>query len=604
VTSADRRLEASPPAEFARRLVVHEASFGPIFANVRHRRRTRPATFVPAVGPFARISHVLLTTAWVVSFVVFWGWWLEPVHRTDWAGLVLNSVLLMYLTATPVYFFLAVLRLRRVNPAMPLPRLRVAFVVTRAPSEEWAMVRRTLTAMLTQQFPAPYDVWLCDEAPDEQIAEWCRANGVYLSCRRGIDEYHRATWPRRTRCKEGNLAYFYDRWGYRDYDVVAQLDCDHVPSPGYLAAMVRPFADPGVGYVAAPSVCDANAAGSWSARGRLHREATWHGAIQLGHNEGLAPVCIGSHYAVRTRALREIGGLGPELAEDFSTTFLLCSAGWQGAFAIDAEAHGDGPLSFPDMLTQEYQWSRSLTTLLYDLLPHHLYRMPRGLRLRFVYSVSYYPLLALTTASGLALPPLAVATGLPWMNVNYFDFLAHMACLATWPLLLTLLLRHQGLLRPKSTPLLSWETALFVLTRWPYVGLGVLSATLNRARSTSVTFKVTPKGQHGLRPLPLRLTMPYLVITLAMSITARLGELHTTKAGYVFLCIFGSACYAVAATAVPALHIAEAARAARVHWFRALATARLALLAGVASVVPLALAVAEFPGYATRVFAW
>jgi cellulose synthase (UDP-forming) len=116
--------------------------------------------------------------------------------------------------------------------------------------------------------------------------------------------------------------------------VVSQLDCDHVPSPTYLSEMVRPFSDPAVGYVAAPSVCDANAGSSWAARGRLHREATFHGAFQLGHSGGWAPACIGSHYAVRTRALRDIGGIGPELAEDFSTSFLFNAAGWQGAFAI------------------------------------------------------------------------------------------------------------------------------------------------------------------------------------------------------------------------------------------------------------------------------
>jgi cellulose synthase/poly-beta-1,6-N-acetylglucosamine synthase-like glycosyltransferase len=90
-----------------------------------------------------------------------------------------------------------------------------------------------------------------------------------VASRRGVPHYHRPHWPRRTRCKEGNLSWFYDNWGYADYDVVAQLDCDHVPGPTYLAEMVRPFADPAIGYVAAPSICDRNAASSWAARGRL-----------------------------------------------------------------------------------------------------------------------------------------------------------------------------------------------------------------------------------------------------------------------------------------------------------------------------------------------
>lgn len=319
----------------------------------------------------------MIAIGWAASFVWFWSWWLQPEHRAGLVGLIVNSALLLYLTALPAYFFITALRLRRVNPALPIPSVAVAFAVTRAPSEPWATARRTLEAMLDQDFPHPYDVWLCEEKPTPESEQWCREHHVRMSSRLGVTSYHRADWPRRTRCKEGNFAYFYDHWGYDGYEVVAQLDCDHVPAATYLAEMVRPFADPAIGYVAAPSMCDANDGASWAARGRVHREAVWHGAVQLGHTEGLAPMCIGSHYAVRTRALRDIGGLGPELAEDFSTTYLLNSAGWHGAFAIDAEAHGDGPLTFADMVTQEYQWSRSLTTMLLGLLPHHLRRLRR-----------------------------------------------------------------------------------------------------------------------------------------------------------------------------------------------------------------------------------
>src|SRR2546423_6367811 len=132
-------------------------------------------------------------------------------------------------------------------------------------------------------------------------------------------------------------------WGYRLYDVVAQLDADHVPEPSYLREMVRPFTDPMVGYVAAPSICDRNAERSWAARGRLYAEATLHGPMQAGHSGGYAPSCIGSHYAIRTQALQEIGGLGPELAEDFTTTLMMSAHGWQGGFALDARAHRGGP---------------------------------------------------------------------------------------------------------------------------------------------------------------------------------------------------------------------------------------------------------------------
>ncbi|MDH6463975.1 cellulose synthase (UDP-forming) [Micromonospora sp. A200] len=574
--------------------VLRAGPGGPIFAPFRYLRATRAATFVSALRWRDRVAVAGLTAGWATSFVAFWLWWWQPAHRVGWAGLALNSLLMLYLTGLPGYFLLAVSRLRQVNPALGVSRLRVAFVVTHVPSEPWSMAHRTLTAMLAQRFPYPYDVWLCDEDPSEQALRWCAANGVRVSSRSGVAAYHRATWPRRTRCKEGNLAYFYDHWGYRDYDVVAQLDCDHVPQPTYLAEITRPFADPAIGYVAAPSVCDANSANSWSARGRLYREATFHGPVQLGLN-GLAPLCIGSHYAVRTKALRDIGGLGPELAEDFSTTFLLTSAGWHGTFAIDAEAHGDGPLTVADMLTQEFQWSRSLTTLLYDLVPDHLRRLRVALRLQFAFQLSYYPLLAVVMVVGLALPPIAAVTGLPWVNVNYFEYLVRLAVVSLWLPPLTLLLRRRGLLRPRSAPVVSWENMLFALTRWPYVAWGVLAATRLNVRPRQVSFKVTPKARTGLEPLPTRLVLPYTVITVVLSAAALLGERSTHTLGYVFLCILGALCYAAVGLAVPVLHMVEAARAARLRVRSAVPTVIGPLLVGVVALLPLAAAIARYP---------
>ena len=114
--------------------------------------------------------------------------------------------------------------------------------------------------------------------------------------------------------------------------------------------------------------------------------------------------------------------------------------------------------------------------------------------------------LALATVTGLTLPPIAIATGQSWMDLNYFQFLGHMASLSVWSLLVALLLRHRGLLRPRRVPLLSWESALFVLARWPYVALGVLAATLH-GRRRAVTFKVTPKDRSGLESLPVRVVV-------------------------------------------------------------------------------------------------
>ena len=276
-----------------------------------------------------------------------------------------------------------------------------------------------------------------------------------------------------------------------------------------------PFADPAVGYVAAPSVCDANASESWSARGRLYAEATFHGAFQLGHSAGWSPLCIGSHYAVRTAALSDIGGIGPELAEDFATSFLLNTAGWHGAFAIDAEAHGDGPGTFAAMLVQEFQWSKSLTVVLLKLVPSNLRRLDWPHRLRFVYALCFYLLLVTSTVAGLLLAPVAAVTGKPWMNVNYLAFLVHWWSLSIWLIALAVFLRKRGLLRPQNAPIISWENWLYVLVRWPYIARGLCSAVFRVVRPRAETFKVTPKGSAGLSPFRRACSSPISCLVLA-----------------------------------------------------------------------------------------
>jgi cellulose synthase/poly-beta-1,6-N-acetylglucosamine synthase-like glycosyltransferase len=577
--------------------------YGPVISPSERSRRLRKSTFRSELSTGDRVVAAFFSLMWVICLVSFWYWWLEPSHQTTLYSSILNGLVLAYLTCFPVFFVVAVNRLRNVNRHIPVPKLRVAFIVTRAPSEPWPVAKATLTAMLDQEFPLPYDVWLADESPTEEILEWCSQNWVIVSTRDGVEEYHRPTWPRRTKCKEGNLAFFYDHWGYRSYDVVVQLDCDHIPSPTYLTEMVKPFADPAVGYVSAPSICDTNAAESWSARGRLYAEATFHGAFQLGHSAGWSPLCIGSHYAVRTAALRDIGGIGPELAEDFSTTFLLNTAGWHGAFAINAEAHGDGPGTFAAMLVQEFQWSKSLTVLLLKLVPRNLTKLDWAHRFRFIYALLFYLLLTISTLVGVLLAPIAAVTGKPWMNVNYLAFLVHWWSLSIWLILLAVLLKRRGLLRPTDAPIFSWENWLYILVRWPYITRGVCSAFIYAIRPRAVTFKVTPKGSGELESLPTRLLVPYLLISLLGSVPAIIAERTDDAAGYVFLCLLGAITYSLVCMLVALLHAKEMTYRVKVSMAQAIRrTSLLPMLLGMFTLVPAIYAAMQYPAYFEHVY--
>jgi hypothetical protein len=366
-----------------------------------------------------------------------------------------------------------------------------------------------------------------------------------------------------------------------------QLDADHVPEPGYLREMLRPFADPGVGYVSAPSICDRNAAESWSARGRLHAEANFHGSLQAGYSGAFAPMCIGSHYAVRTAALKEIGGLGPELAEDHSTTLMMNAYGWRGVHALDAIAHGDGPRTFADLVTQEFQWSRSVVMILLQYSPNLIPRLPMRLKFQFLFSQFWYPLFSLTGAMLFAMPGVALLRGENFVAVTYPDFLTHFLPLSIVLIVFSYRWRATGTFRPVDGKLLSLESMFYILARWPWGLVGSAAAARDWLSGTVADFRVTPKGASEVDPLPFRVCAPYLLIALASILPALLVDDAEATRGFYLFAIANSIFYGALIIFVFAMHARENKVRVTSRIYRpALATtfAALVLLPGFATV--------------------
>lgn len=63
-----------------------------------------------------------------------------------------------------------------------------------------------------------------------------------------------------------------------------------------------------------------------------------HRPLQVGYAGGWAPLRIGSHYAVRIQALKEIG-LGSELAEDHPLVALATGEHFANVTYLDFVAH-------------------------------------------------------------------------------------------------------------------------------------------------------------------------------------------------------------------------------------------------------------------------
>lgn len=528
----------------------------------RHPARDPRPYLAPLVSGAKALRYRALVALWLLSLGYFWAWWLEPSHVIGPLRYWIVTAALAWFWGMLAYFVVVFLQaVRSVAPDPEPGKWRVAMITTKTPSEPFDVVRKTLEAMLAQDYP--HDTWLADEAPSEETRAWCAAHGVRLSSREGIAEYHQKEWPRRTRCKEGNLAYFYDHWGYEEYDIVSQLDADHVPEPGYLIEVLRPFADPKVGYVSAPSVCAANAADSWAARTRLYKEAAFHGVFQAGYSAILTPMCIGSHYAVRTTALKEAGGLGPELAEDHSTTMLISAAGWRGVHAIDAHAVGDGPATITDLVTQEFQWSRSLMSLLLRYTFHYLPKLPLRLKFLFLLCQSWYAFFAIAMSMMYVLPILAITFDIRFADVTYPAFIGH-ALPATFIVLwIYMRARNDGVFRPRWAKVLAWEKALFELLQWPWVLWGCTMAIYDRITGRFVDFRITPKGEAATASLPVAVVGLYLALSAGAIMPVVFVENAVEAQGFYLLSLFNAMFYIVLVAVILIKHRTEARKQGR-----------------------------------------
>lgn len=503
-----------------------------------------------------RAKYESLVLLWVIGAVFFWTWWFSPEHILPGAGYWVATGALIWLFFLQL-FFIFIFRRAEV-PAAPPPApgsARVAMITTKTPSEPFSVLRRTLEAMLDQTYP--HDNWLADEDPQPETIAWCKANGVHISTRKDRPDYHRKEWPRRTRCKEGNLAFFYDHHGYDSYDFVSQLDSDHVPEPTYLEEIMRGFADPDIGYVSAPSVCANNEKESWAARTRLYSESAFHGVFQCGYAGVASPMCIGSHYAVRTKALREVGGLGPELAEDHSTTLLMNSGGWRGMHAIDAAATGDGPATFADLCVQEFQWSRSLVTLLLRYTPQYLGSLPLRFKLLFIFCQMFYPMIALSMCVLFFVPILAVLGDFRYADVTYPDFLLHVLPGGIAMILISYALKADGLYRPRHGKVISWEKALFLCIQWPWVAWGCIMALRDHLSGKFVDFRITPKGEAAVARLPLAIYLPYFVLGALTLLPVLFVENLVSAPGFYLLCLLNAIAYVAILLIVVVRHVRD-----------------------------------------------
>jgi cellulose synthase/poly-beta-1,6-N-acetylglucosamine synthase-like glycosyltransferase len=246
---------------------------------------------------------------------------------------------------------------------------------------------------------------------------------------------------------------------------------------------------------------------------------------------------------VRTAALKESGGLGPELAEDHSTTLLLAAHGWRGIHALDAEAHGEGPATFADGMVQEFQWARSLVMIFLTMTPRYLPKLPLRLKAQFLFGQLWYFLFSGAMLGSYLLPLLAVVLGVSFAHVNYFEFAIYSTLPVITSVVIIVWVKGHGLLRPIDAKLINWEVPLFQLARWPWVVWAIIDATRCAMMKTTLEWRITPKTGAISSRIALQWFVPYILIVIASLVITTLRAKTPETMGYYWLCCVNGVTY-------------------------------------------------------------
>jgi cellulose synthase (UDP-forming) len=323
-------------------------------------------------------------------------------------GVLVGVLLIAGFRSWVTTYFLA--NARDPIPMRAQPGLRVAVLTTIVPGKEpMELVLTTLRAMKRIRHDGEMDVWLLDEGNSPEVRARCEELGVRHFSRKGVEQWNQPSGPFKAKTKHGNHNSWRAEHAAR-YDVVAQMDPDHVPFPHFLERTLGYFSDPDVGFVVAPQVYG-NMAESFVARGSAQMSYIFHGITQRGANKFGAPILIGTNHLYRPSTFDVIGGYQDSIIEDHLTAIVVygnqnpeTGNHWKGVYTPDVLAVGEGPVTYSDWFSQQKRWAYGI----WEVIRQHSFRaipaMPlRSQRISFITLQTHYPFAGLTWLGGILL---------------------------------------------------------------------------------------------------------------------------------------------------------------------------------------------------------
>jgi cellulose synthase (UDP-forming) len=421
-------------------------------------------------GGIAAITALIGYLSWRIAFTLPAGGWnlaaastLVAFEALPLAGLVLKLLTLWNIDCTVP------------GPVAAAPAGMRVGVLIPTYNEPVEVLAPTVAAACALE-PA-HQTWVLDDGDRPWVAEMCQAFGArYVS--RPVHEH----------AKAGNLNHALalmaaeEAAGAGSTDVIAVLDCDHVPLPAFLTATLGWFEDRDIALVQGPQDfynCEAFDDDPIAGEQGLF----FNVLMPARQHAGVGPFWCGSTALLRVRALREVGGVATEtITEDMHTTLKLIRAGWKTAYHHQTLAVGLAPATAEQYLVQRRRWGMGA---MQTLMQERLWSARRWLSWRNFYeylSGTLWWLEGIATLLVFAVPTAVLLTGAQTSTAAPGVFAAVFAAM------FTVRLWGAGRLMRRQV---HWPTAFALRILRVPVGMACLWWLVTRR---TLEFHVTPKG--------------------------------------------------------------------------------------------------------------
>jgi cellulose synthase/poly-beta-1,6-N-acetylglucosamine synthase-like glycosyltransferase len=362
----------------------------------------RPSNISSAHGPFLRgvaiASFVIMVTIEIIRILQSLTLWLFAAKAKDPVGME------------------------------PAHNLRVAILTTIVPSKEpIELVRATLVAMKQIRYNGLVDVWILDEGNDPEVLLMAEQIGVKHFSRKGIEVYNQQSGEFKTKTKAGN----HNSWRAEhehEYDIVAQMDPDHVPLPNFLERTLGYFRDPNIAFVVAPQVYG-NQDDRWLTRASASQAYIFHGIIQRGGNGYGSPLLIGTNHLYRPYAWAQIGGYQDSIIEDHLTSMKLHGAvnpytgkKWRSVYTPDIISVGEGPTSWTDYFNQQKRWAYGVWEIVIKHAKSLRKNLSFGQKITYIALQFFYPSVAVVWILGGVISAVYFLLGVSSIQVDTLDW--------------------------------------------------------------------------------------------------------------------------------------------------------------------------------------